>query len=450
MRRRDFIKTTAVAASSVVVPLVHVSTAAAALAEEPTAPSSGDHDSELQLGMIGVGYQGRVLLNAVRQIPHVRFRALCDIWDYARNFGQKYLERYKQEVTTYTDFREMLDTEKSLDAVLIATPDFAHAEQVVGCLESGLHVYCEPMLAHTLDATRAIVQAAKRTGKLLQVGYQRRSNTRYRHVYERLMREAHLPGTLTSVQTQWAQEAADLRGWPKRFVMEEKVLQQFGYEDMSQFRNWMWYPKYCSGPFCAFVGQQLDVCNWFLNAAPQAVLASGGNDFFPDRPNLDTVLSIYEYPGPKGTLRAACNMLTTTSADGMRQYERLQGTEGSLQISENSRWTRIGREMGASDWDPWVRKHYLVKPEAEVAADATEDEIEVRVSGDVELYQLPTLQTEASCAPHLANFFAAVRGQQELRCPADVAWISQVAAFKGLQAVQQRKTLSLTPDDYAL
>ncbi len=415
-----------------------------------SADKGGSANNEIQLGIIGVGYQGRVLLNAVRQLPNVRFLALCDIWEYARNFGRSYLKRYKQDVTTYVDFREMLDKEKSLDAVLVATPDFVHAEQVVGALESGLHVYCEPMLAHTLEATRTIVQAARRTGRLLQVGYQRRSNNRYRHVYERLLQEAHLPGVLTTIETQWAQEAADLRGWPRRFVIDQQLLRQYGYDDMSQFRNWMWYPKYCSGPFCAYVGQQLDICNWYLEAAPQAVLASGGSDFFPDRPNLDTVMSIYEYPAAKGTLRAACNMFTTTSADGMRQYERFQGTEGSIQISENSRWTRVGREMNARDWDPWLRKEFLVKPAGEEPASADDEEIEVRVSGDVELYQLPLLPGGPSCAGHLANFFAAIRSQQQLRCSAEAAWPSQVAAFKGLEAVQQRKTLALTPADYAL
>ncbi len=451
MKRREFIKTTALTAASLAVPLVHVSTATSTQPQEESTPQAANASDELQLGLIGVGYQGRVLLNAVRQIPHVRFRALCDIWEYARNFGQKYLERYEQEVTTYVDFREMLDKETSLDAVLIATPDFAHAEQAIACLQRGLHVYLEPMIAHTLEATRDIVQTVRRSGKLLQVGYQRRSNNRYRHLYERLIAEAKLPGVLTTIQTQWAQEAADLRGFPRRYGIDPALLQQFGYEDMSQFRNWMWYPQYCGGPFCAFVGQQLDVCNWFLNANPQAVLASGGNDFYPDRPNLDTVLSIYEYPGQQGTLRASCNMLTTTSADGMRQYERFQGTEGSLQISENTRWTRIGREMGAADWDPWVRKQFLIKPQVATVENAPEDEdVEVRVSGDVEQYQLPNLPTEPSCAPHLSNFFAAIRGEEPLRCSAEMAWPSQVAAFKALKAIGQRQTLELTPADYAL
>ena len=176
-------------------------------------------------------------------IGGVRVRAVCDIWKYSQNYGQKFLARHGQEVQVYEDYREMLDKEQELDAVLVATPDFAHAAQTNACLEAGLHVYCEPMLAHNLPAARSMVETMRRTGKLLQVGYQRRSNPRYRHVLEKLLAEARLPGRLTAVQTQWAQEAADLRGWPKRFTMPDDVLHRYGYDDMSQFRNWIWYPQ---------------------------------------------------------------------------------------------------------------------------------------------------------------------------------------------------------------
>ena len=98
--------------------------------------------------------------------------------------------------------------------------------QVNACLEAGLHVYCEPMLAHNLAAARSMVETMRRTGKLLQVGYQRRSNPRYRHAREKLLAEAQLPGRLTVVQTQWAQEADELLGWPKKFTMPDDVLQR--------------------------------------------------------------------------------------------------------------------------------------------------------------------------------------------------------------------------------
>jgi predicted dehydrogenase len=436
MQRREFLQTGVVAASSLLVPRLQA------------AAVSAGADQELRVALIGAGYQGRVLMNAAMSIGGVRFRAVCDIWEYARNYGQKYLARHDQEVRVYEDFREMLDKERELDAVLIATPDFAHATQANACLESGLHVYCEPMLAHNLPAARSMVDTMRRTGKLLQVGYQRRSNARYRHAFEKLIAEARLPGRMTVVQMQRAQEAADLRGWPKRFTIPDDVLRRFDYDDMNQFRNWIWFPKYCGGPYCAFVSHQLDVCQWFLEAPPRAVMASGGRDFFQDRPSLDTVISVYEYPYKLGPVRVSCAMLTTTSGDGTRQFERFLGTEGSLQLSENPRWARIGREPNAPDWDRWVDKNYLVKQEVAAASAASEKDMDVHVSGDVEQYQFPMAVTVSNCQAHLENFFAAVRGEGPLRCAADIAFPSQVAAFKALEAVQAGSTLQLAASDF--
>ena len=61
----------------------------------------------------------------------------------------------------------MLDKEKDLQAVIIATPDFWHSEQTVACLKKGLHVYCEKEMSNTLEGARKMVLAAKETGKLL-------------------------------------------------------------------------------------------------------------------------------------------------------------------------------------------------------------------------------------------------------------------------------------------
>ena len=191
-------------------------------------------------------------------------------------------------------------------------------------------------------------RSPSRVQKLLQVGYQRRSNPRYQHALVRLLREARLLGSLTAVQTQWAQEAAPLRGWPRRFTMPEAELRRFGYADMRQFRNWMWYPPDSAGPYCDFVAHQLDVCQWFLGCAAHAVLATGGSDHYTDRPHLDTVLALYEFPSQAGdqpgrAVRASCSMFTTSSGGGTRQYERFLGTEGSIQMSSNLCWTVIGR-----------------------------------------------------------------------------------------------------------
>jgi predicted dehydrogenase len=436
--RRDFLVSTAGVASGLALPMAHAETGA----DPPTDP--------LNVALIGVGYQGRILLDATMPIAGVRCRALCDIWDSARRYGQTRLSQYDQQASAYVDYREMLDREPDLDAVLVATPDFVHADQVNACLERGLHVYCEPLLAHNAPTARGMVETARRTGKLLQVGYQRRSHPRYRHVVDKLLREAALTGPLTAVQTRWAQEAADLRGWPRRFTLDEATLRQYGYQDMTELRNWIWYPQFGGGPFCAFVAQQIDVCQWFLECSPQSVMASGGNDLYRDRACYDTVLSVFEFPRESGAIRASCDLYTTTSAGGTRQFERFCGVEGSLQISENPLWTRIGREPNAADWDDWVRRRYLVKPDTPAVHAATDDALEVHVSGEVELFQLPELTTVSNCQAHLENFFAAVRGEEPLRCPAEVAYPSHVAAWKALEAVRARETLTIDPAEYAV
>ncbi len=438
MQRRTFLQTGAwAAATSLLVPHVHAQSSA------DDAPAE-----ELPIALIGVGYQGRALLSAALNIPGVRVRAVCDVWNYAQNYGKKFLASRGQEATVYEDYREMLAKEQGLAAVLVATPDFVHAEQTNACLEAGLHVYCEPMMADNLQAAQSMVTTMRRTGRLLQIGYQRRSNARYRHARERLLLEAKLPGRLTAAQTQWAQEARDLRGWPKRFLMQPDALQRHQYEDMSQFRNWMWYPRYCGGPYCAFVSQQLDVCQWFLDGPPRSVLASGGQDYFRDRLTPDTVLAVYEYPREDGVVRVACSMYTSTSGDGMRQIERFLGSEGSLQLSENPRWTSVGRESSAPDWDTWVKKDYLVKQEVTAVHEATSEDTDVHVSGDVEKYQLPMVTIVSNCQAHLENFVAAVRGKESLACPADVAWPSQVAAFKAMEAIQTGATVRFSEADF--
>lgn len=436
MQRRTFLQAGAAAASHLLV-----------VSSQPAAAQT-DGGPELRLALIGGGYQGRNLLSAAMAVGGVRVQAVCDIWEYSRRYCRSFLQRYDQEVQLYEDFREMLDKERELDAVLVATPDFVHEPQVNACLEAGLHVYCEPMLAHTLDAARSMIDSMRRSGKLLQIGYQRRSDPRYRHAQEKLIAEAQLLGRVTVVQTQWAQEAADLRGWPKRYLIPDEVLHRYGYEDMHQFRNWIWYPQYSSGPYGAFVSQQLDVCQWFLDVAPRTVMASGGRDFFTDRPGLDTVLSVYEYPHSLGPVRVSCAMLTTTSGDGTRQFERFLGTQGYLQMSDNPRWARIGREPNAPDWDEWIKQNYVVKQERVAAHAAKEDELDVHVSGEVEQYQFPVMTQASGCQAHLENFFQAVRGREPLRCPADAAFPSQVAAFKAIEAVQAGATVTFAPSDF--
>ena len=107
---------------------------------------------EINIALLGAGAQGQVLTDAMLRIPGLRFRAVCDVWtEYNQKRVVNSLKRFKHEVNGYEDYREMLDKEKELDAVVIATPDFWHAQHAIDCLKAGKHVYCEKEMSNTLE-----------------------------------------------------------------------------------------------------------------------------------------------------------------------------------------------------------------------------------------------------------------------------------------------------------
>ena len=146
--RRDFIKTTAAAAS--ILPTFNV------LSQQ--AHTIGPKDDDVNVAVIGYGAEGEILTDAAMKIPGVRFRAVCDIWEYRRKMARGRLRSLGHDVNVYEDYREMLDKEdKNIDCVIIATPDWMHAEHSVYCMEKGKHVYCEKEMSNQLEKAKEIL-----------------------------------------------------------------------------------------------------------------------------------------------------------------------------------------------------------------------------------------------------------------------------------------------------
>src|SRR5512134_3345165 len=200
-------------------------------AEAAPAPGAAPSDlREINVALLGAGAQGQVLLDSMLRIPGLRFRAVCDIWkEYNQRRVVNTLKRFKHEVNGYADYREMLDKEKEIDAVIIATPDFWHARHTVDCLKAGKHVYCEKEMSNTLEGARSMVAAARETGKLLQIGHQRRSHPRYLHCKDKLLGEAKLLGRIVTVNGQWNRAVAPDLGAPERYTIPEQRLKQYGF-----------------------------------------------------------------------------------------------------------------------------------------------------------------------------------------------------------------------------
>lgn len=394
-----------------------------------------------------MGTQGRELIRAALLDPKVRFVAVCDPWEYARRYGQYYLKNYGMEANTYADFREMLDRERRLDAVVIASPDCVHAEQTVACLEAGRHVYCETPMSNAIEGARAMVRAARATGRLLQIGYQRRSNPRYLHVRNALLHEARLIGRVVHVDTSWVLALKPDRGWPRRQEMADDVLRQHGYDGMEQFRNWRWFRGFSAGLFANLGAHQVDVVGWFLGTAPRSVMAGGAGAADPDRWH-DDVTAVYEYDAPGGAVQVGCRMLTSTRGDGSGNYEMFLGTEGSLRTSQNPAQTAVYRDPDAPDWAEWVRREYVTQGETQRLRPAEREQREVSETGEVVPYRIPVVVDKPPCHAHLANLFEAVRGRGQLNCPADVAFVTEAAVHRVEAALREARKLPFDPAQF--
>ena len=337
--------------------------------------ASGGKPDDINVALLGCGAQGQVLMNAIlkAKMPGIRFKAVCDIWTaYNQRRVSRLLDRYRHQNNAYVDYKEMLDKEKDLDAVIVATPDFWHSEHAVACLEAGLHVYCEKEMSNTLEGAKKMMEAAKRTGKLLQIGHQRRSNPRYIHAYEKLINESKLLGEITCVNGQWnrSKAACEDLGFPKTAVIDQAELEKYGFKSMQQFRNWRWYKGLGGGPIVDLGSHQIDIYSWFIGANPKAVMASGGVDYWKGHDWYDNVMAIYEYQVGDRTVRAFYQTITTNSSNGY--FETFMGDQGTLVVSEAAGRDTIYREawVPAQNWEKWVKMGFIKEPaEAEEEAE---------------------------------------------------------------------------------
>lgn len=442
MNRRSFLRSTAVTgAGLVLLPTVF----------GQGADKNESKSDDINVALLGAGAQGQILLNSCFKIPGVRFKAICDIWTaYNQKRASGRLKAYGHEHNTYVDYKEMLDKEKDLDAVIIATPDFRHAEHTIACLKAGLHVYCEKEMSNTLEGARQMVVAARQTGKLLQIGHQRRSNPRYIHCCDKLIKAAKILGRITTVNGQWNRAARPDLGWPKKAVIDTATLEKYGFKSMHQFKNWRWYKGLGGGPIVDLGSHQIDIFNWFLGTNPTSVVASGGTDYYDKKTHewYDTVMAIYEYQTAKGTVRAFYQTLTTNSNGGY--YESFMGDEGTLQISEAAGRGAVYREPSAPDWNKWVKMGFLEAPavEKEEKKPQTNALLDVRETLAPPSYKLPVKMDKKYHQPHLENFFNAVRGKAELNCPAEIGYETAVSVLKVNEAVEAACKLNFAPDEF--
>jgi predicted dehydrogenase len=428
------------------------------------AAKQGEQIEPINVALIGAGTQGDTLLTACLKIPGVRFQAVCDIWEaFSLRRASRMLQRYGHPATPYADCDEMLAKEKGLQAAIIATPDFWHARHTVASLEAGLHVYCEKAMSNTLEGARRMVEAARRTGKLLQIGHQRRSNPRYLFCREKLFQEMGLFGRITAVNGQWNRAVQVPLGCPRGKEIDEATLKRYGYESMHEFRNWRWRRGLGGGPIVDLGAHQIDVYNWLLDARPKSVFASGRLNYYDKGTHqwYDTVMAVYEYDTARGAVTASYQTLSANSNQGY--FEKFMGDRGTLVLSERADRTRLYPEPTgepAIAWARCVKNGYLTaQPEwMKLVERMSLEELAsaLGVSGTVEATgKSPTLELAVELnkpihQPHLENFFDAIRGKAKLNCPAEVGYEAAVTVLKVNEAVEAGRRLEFKPEEFSV
>lgn len=277
----------------------------------------------VKLGWIGSGVQGMNDMRQLVKLTGVEIVAISDIYEPHIEAATKIAGPNCQ---VYRDYRKLLER-KDIQGVGIATPLYLHAPIAIDAMNAGKAVYCEKMMAYTVEQARQMVRTADRTGQILQIGHQRRYSPDYHHALD-LIKKGYF-GQITHVRAQWNRNGSWRRAVPDPKL--EKLL------------NWRLYKDYSRGLMAELGSHQIDVTNWFMGLHPTAVVGIGGIDYYKDgREVFDNVQVVFEYPGG---MKLCYQSIQTNAYDDFS--EQFMGTKGTLIVSEAAGKSMMFREQSA-------------------------------------------------------------------------------------------------------
>jgi predicted dehydrogenase len=252
----------------------------------------------IALGCIGTGGRCRHLMRSLPKIAGVRVTAVCDIWDTHLEAGKQMAD---PKAFATKDYRALLDR-KDIDAVLIGAPDHWHVPLTIAAVQAGKDVYVEKPLTHDLSEGAAVIDAVKKSGRIVQVGMQQRSMPHFQKGYE-IVQSGQI-GKIHKVHLTWNrnQPRAQRRDMGiNPATVDWKMFLGAAREqpfDPYRFRQWRWFWDFGGGLFTDLMVHYIDVVHWYLGLEhPDTAVAAG--DQFHARDiweTPDTVQTVLRYP----------------------------------------------------------------------------------------------------------------------------------------------------------
>jgi predicted dehydrogenase len=269
MHRRDFLKRGAAAFAVAGIP---------AYAEQLG-------DLRKRVGLIGTGWYGKTDLFRLIQVAPVEVVSLCDVdrrmlADAAEQVAAR--QASKKRPRTYTDYRKML-AERDLDIVLIVTPDHWHALQMIDAIASGADVWVQKPISVDIAEGQAMLAAARRQKRVVQVGMQRRSTPHLVRARDRVIREGRL-GTIGLVEIYCYYHMRARENPPDApppeyldYEMWTGPAPMRPYNLLVHPRRWRAFMEYGNGIVGDMCVHMLDLVRWMLDLGmPARVTSSGG------------------------------------------------------------------------------------------------------------------------------------------------------------------------------
>jgi predicted dehydrogenase len=386
----------------------------------------------VKAAVIGTGGMGRGLIVQCQR-EFIDLKALCDINPGRRQQAAEMMVKagWSQPVQ-YDDWREMLEKE-NLEAVIIATPLWSHADISVGCLEAGKHVLCEKMMAKSEAECSRMIEAMRRNKRILEIGYQRYYNPIYQAAYKNIIKPGLL-GDVYFARLVWHRNA----NWRRNENPPSPNFDpsRWGYPDWEHLLNWRLYKKYSEGLVAELGSHQITAVNWFFDSTPDSAYTTGGISRFKDgREVFDHIYAIFEYPG--GRTATFSSIESNAFEDA---YEMYMGTKGTLILRRETEAYLFTEGEGNST-------RVEVSPKtSEPVADSSATRADDSTGRTVNATTSTNTERNIAYRNEIAEFCSAIRTGSAVRCGPERAMRSAIAVLTANRSAEKHARLEMASD----
>jgi predicted dehydrogenase len=344
-------------------------------------------NDRLAYGLIGAGGRGRYLNGNFRKLG-AECVALAEVYEPNLEAGLKDAPGAK----TYVDYHDLL-AQPGLDAVVIATPDHQHAPMLYAALDAKKDVYLEKPMSHSLEQSRQMIEAVRKTSQIVQVGMQRRSAPSV--IAAKKLIDSGILGRITLVKPMWNWNVSKaLNNTPLPGKLDwKRFLGAAPDRDLEpmRFRSWRYFWDYSGGNMTDQGTHLMDVVQWFTNAGMARSAVCYGQCVKNTGSEVpDVFCAVFEYE----------KLMATWTLNYCNSYEndwsiQFQGDEGTMII--NNAGYRIWKEPVPKNPDPVQTMEAPIPIETHIQNFLDCVKSRLQPNAPVEI------GASAVSAPHLAN-----------------------------------------------